>query len=271
MMLILCYDERTMKQFLKDTIREVGTLANEYFIKGVTSIETKSHANDFLTEADTAVSDLFIKRVQETYPEHAILSEEQDEVLNEGAEYEWVIDPIDGTRNFAVGIPSWCTSIALAKNGETILGALYNPMSDQLFFAEKGKGAFLNGKQIYVGNTQNLDTAVGVMVRANEGGIYGDYFERYRSLYTKLILESNAWLVNYGTMFPDAFVATGGMDFAVGNAGMTWDFLALFLICEEAGAVVTDSDGNPWKRGRQDYVIANKELHAKLLDLFQPV
>lgn len=257
-----------MSQFLQETIKEAGGFAKSIFEKGVQNIQTKSHENDFLTEADLGVSELFVKKVKEAYPGHAILSEELDEIVNEGAEYEWVIDPIDGTRNFAVGIPSWCISIALAKDGETILGALYNPLSDQLFFAEKGKGSFLNGKKLQVNNTQHLESSLGIMVRANGSGIYGDYFERFRAVYTKLILESDAWLVNYGTVFNKAFVATGGMDFAVGNAGMTWDFLALFLICEEAGAVVTDSDGNPWKRGRQDYVIANPELHPKLLDLF---
>lgn len=259
-----------MDQFLKETIKEAGAFAKDIFKKGVQSIQKKSHVNDFLTEADTGVSDFFVKKVQETYPNHAIYSEELDDIINEGAEYEWVIDPIDGTRNFAVGIPSWCISIALAKNGETIMGALYNPIAEQMFFAEKTKGAFLNDKQIRVSNTQDLNSTLGIMVRANPSGNYGDYFDRYNRAYTKLVMDSNSWLVNYGTVFYKGFVANGGIDFAVGNAGMTWDFLALFLICEEAGAIVTDSDGNPWKRGRQDYVIANKNLHPQLLELFQP-
>lgn len=147
---------------------------------------------------------------------------------------------------------------------------MYNPTADHLFFAEKGKGAFLNGEKIHTNNKDTLDYAYGVFARAYEGGIYGDYFERYRVAGVRLVLETTAWMHNFGTILPACHIAAGGVDFMMGNAGMDWDFLAAFLICEEAGAVVTDSDGNPWRRGRQDYVIANPDLHPKLLRLFRP-
>lgn len=93
-----------MDTFLKDIIKEAGQIAKGYFDKGV-SHEEKSHVADLLTEADLAVSDFLVKKIHETYPDHHIKSEELGEEINPGAEYEWVIDPIDGTRNFAMGVP----------------------------------------------------------------------------------------------------------------------------------------------------------------------
>jgi len=259
-----------MQDFLKTIIEEAGVIAKEYFDKGVSHKE-KSHAADLVTEADIAVSDFIVKKIQEKYPDHHIKSEELGEEINPGVEYEWVIDPIDGTRNFAMGVPMWCNIISVLKNGEKHLGAVYNPIADHLFFAEKGKGAFLNGKQIHVNNKDTLNYAFGVFTRAYEGGIYGDYFERYRVAGARLVLETTAWMHNFGCMLSAVYLASGGADFMMGNAGMDWDYLAPFLICEEAGAVVTDSDGNPWKRGRQDFVVANPDLHPKLLELFKPM
>ncbi|MFH1286772.1 MAG: inositol monophosphatase [Candidatus Magasanikbacteria bacterium] len=258
-----------MNTFLKIIIKEAGDLAKEYFEKGVEHT-TKSSPADFVTEADTAVSDFLIERIRSKYPDHNIKSEEQDESTNPGAEYEWVIDPIDGTRNFTMGVPVWCVIIAVLKDGVTQLGAVYNPNSDDLFFAEKEKGAFRNGKQIHVNNADRIDYAFANVARAYEGGVYGDYIDRYRRVNVRLVLETKAWLHNYGCMLPACYLASGAVDFMLGNAGMDWDYLAPFLICEEAGAVITDSDGNPWKRGRQDMVIANKDLHPKVMGLLRP-
>jgi len=256
-----------MEAFLKQTIREAGALAKEFFDRGVIG-KAKSNIGDLLTEADIAVSDFIISKIQTTFPDHTIKSEEVDDDINPGGEYRWVIDPIDGTRNFANRIPFWCTIIAVEKGGETVLGAVYNAVNNDLFFATKGGGAFLNDAQIHVNNTDSLRHAYGVIVRAYETGTYGDLIERYRIAMTRVNLETEVWIHNYGSMLGQTYVATGAVDFSIGNAGLEWDYRAPFLICEEAGAVVTDSDGNPWKRGRQDYVIANPNLHGKVMELF---
>ncbi len=258
-----------MKDFLQKTIKEAGGLAKSYFDKGIENIKHKSSIGDLVTEADVAVSDFIVKRIQEAYPEHSILSEEVGETLNPGAEYEWVIDPIDGTRNFAHGIPMWCNIIALLKNGETYMAAVYSPVSDDLFFAEKGRGAFLNGKKLHVNNTQTINQAFGVMARANIAGVYGDYIERFRVFSVNLTTKTDSWVHNFGCMLSVCYLASGGVDFQAGNAGLDWDFLAPFLIAEEAGAIVTNSYGEPWRRGRQDYVIANPDLHPKVMEMFR--
>ncbi|MEK9157230.1 MAG: inositol monophosphatase, partial [Patescibacteria group bacterium] len=136
-----------MNDFLKDIIKQGGAIAKDYFLKGVT-FKTKSHLGDLVTVADQEVSDFLIKKIQEKYPDHGIYSEEQKDILNPGSDYLWMIDPIDGTRNFANAIPMWCSMVALFYRKELIMSAVYNPLSDELFFAEKGKGASINGMPI---------------------------------------------------------------------------------------------------------------------------
>ena len=259
-----------MDKFLQEIIKEAGGIAMGYFTKGV-GHTTKSNLGDLLTEADIAVSDFLVKQIQNKYPDHHIHCEEIAEDINPGAEFEWVIDPIDGTRNFAMGVPFWCVTIAVMKGGQPFLGAVYNPLVDQLFFAEKGKGALLNDKPIRVNNKDSIDYAFACFHRANESGTYGDYIERYNVAAMRLIKDTNAWIHSYGSgALAMCYLANGGIDFAAGNAGLDWDYIAPFLIAEEAGGIVTDSDGNPWQRNRQDYVMANPNLHAKVLELFQP-
>lgn len=256
-----------MEDFLRQTIKEAGQLAMKYFGTDL-RLKQKSNLADLVTQADLAVSDYIVNQIQQAYSDHHIRCEELADDINPGAQYEWVIDPIDGTRNFANGIPFWCIIIALIKNGERYMATVYNPISDHLFFAEKGKGAYLNEKRIFVNTVQSMDAAFGVFSRANNMGIYGDFIERYRSANAKLVLQTESWIHNYGCSLQICYLASGGVDFAVGNAGLDWDYLAPFLICEEAGAKLTDSDGNEWKRGRQDYVMANPDLHPKVMELF---
>jgi len=257
-----------MQDFLKSIIKEAGGIAKGYFDEGVKSIKTKSTVGDLVTEADVAVSDFLVGKIKEAYPDHTIFSEEVGEKINEGQEYEWVIDPIDGTRNFANGIPFWCTIIAVVRNGETWLAAVYNALSGDLFFAEKGKGAFLNGNKISVNNTQMIDQAFGIMAHANKAGTYGDHIERYKVFAINLTTKTDSWVCNYATMLTSLHLASGGIDFFASNAGLDWDYLAPVLIAREAGAIVTNSYGEPWTRGRQDVIIANPDLHPKVMELF---
>lgn len=257
-----------MQDFIREIIKEAGQIAKEYFEKGV-KFETKSHLGDLLTIADTKVSDFLVEKIHEKYPDHHITSEERDEPINPGARYEWVIDPIDGTRNFAKGVPIWCTILAVLEDGEVKFGAVYSPMLDELFFAQAGHGATLNGMPISVNDKSDFEYAVGIVTRMpEEGNIYGQYIDKYKKVCSKIILETKIWFHQYGCMLGWCYVASGGMDLCIQNAGLDHDYLAPILILREAGAVVTDSDGNEWKRGRQDAIVANPKLHKKLLELF---
>lgn len=255
-----------MQEFLQTTIRAAGALAKSYFDAGV-SHTIKKNLGDLLTEADTAVSTFLVSEIQKQYPDHHIHSEEMAEDINPGAEYEWVIDPIDGTRNFAHGIPIWCQLVCILKNGEPYMAAIYNAPYDQLFFAEKGKGATLNGRQIRVNTVDSLEHGFGFFGRWE--GEDSDKVVEYKQFVTRCVNDTSVWLHAWGTMLAACSVASGGADFFVSNTGYDHDNLAPALICQEAGAVVTDSEGNPWTRQRRDIMIANPKLHPKIMELFQ--
>ncbi|KKW42468.1 MAG: Inositol monophosphatase family protein [Candidatus Magasanikbacteria bacterium GW2011_GWA2_56_11] len=253
-----------MQDFLHTTIRAAGAIARDYFVRGVTHSEKTSVA-DLLTEADVAVSDYLIAQIQANYPDHQIHSEERAADINPGARYEWVIDPIDGTRNFALGIPFWAPLVAVIKDGKPFLAAIFNPMSDQLFSAAQGGGAYLNGQRIQVNGVDTLEHGFGVIYRRS--GF--PRVERYIRAMDELNRASTTWLHNYGSMVAAAHLASGGIDFYLSNSGFDHDLLAPALICSEAGAVVTDADGNPWTREHHDIVIANPRLHPKVLALLK--
>ena len=165
----------------------------------------------------------------------------------------------------------WAVIIAIVHNGEPLHAAVYFPVSDQLFFASKGQGAYLNGKPIVVSRTDTTEYATGNVYRSpQDRGPYGDYVTRYRVATSKIFADTDMRCTNFGSAASFCFVANGALDFALGNSGLDWDYIAPFLICKEAGAIVTDSDGHPWKRGRQDYIIANPDIHPKIMKLFLP-
>jgi len=256
-----------MQEFLQTIIKQAGEIAKPYFLKGVT-FTTKAHQQDMVTEADISVSKFLVEKIHEKYPDHHIKSEELPDDINSGAEFEWVIDPIDGTRNFAIGIPLWAVMIAVLKNGELYMSAVYHPIANELFFAQKGKGAFLNGIPVHVNKVNDLERSYSMIFRAIPGSKYGDYFEVYKKAHSNFALHSTVSMMHFSCSAMLTYVAKGSVDFAVGNSGMDWDYLPTFLICEEAGATVTNCEGKPWTRGRQDYIIANPHIYSKVFETF---
>jgi myo-inositol-1(or 4)-monophosphatase len=125
-----------------------GKILQQYF-NGSFQIDSKSSVNDLVTEADKQAETAILSAIRETFPDHYILSEEAGEISTP-SNTKWIIDPLDGTVNFAHGIPLCCVSIGVEVDGEVILGAVYNPFMNEFFLAEKGQGATLNGKPIHV-------------------------------------------------------------------------------------------------------------------------
>ena len=128
---------------------KAGAAENLRFFNGVFKVSNKEGVNNLVTEADHAAEKAIIAVIKAQFPDHQVLAEESGE-LAQNSEYKWIIDPIDGTVNFAHGIPLNCVSIAVEHKGEIIMGAVYNPHLNEFFFAEKGKGATLNDKPIHV-------------------------------------------------------------------------------------------------------------------------
>ena len=251
-----------MKSFLEEIIRAGGEKAEEYFKKGVSS-RPKTNFADVVTEADEAVSHYLVDAISRKFPTHSIHSEELKDDVNPGGEFEWVIDPIDGTRNFALGIPMWCVMIAVLKDNQRYMAGVYNPLADEFFYAEKGKGAFLNGRRIKVNSTASLTHSMGIII-ADPEGVEAEKFHAA----TSSVYRHTGWVKNFGTMFACCHFAKGGLDFFYHNCGFDHDYLAPILISEEAGAIVTDCHGRPWQRGGKDLVMSNPKLHSELLKLF---
>ena len=137
-----------MKEVLLWATEEAGKIIQFYF-NGTFKIDNKGTVNNLVTEVDKMSEDKIIEIIRKHFPDHSIISEEVGELLKP-SDYQWIIDPIDGTVNFAHGIPMCCVSIALKYKDDLLLGAVYNPMMKELFFAEKDKGATLNGIPISV-------------------------------------------------------------------------------------------------------------------------
>src|SRR4026208_448137 len=143
-----------LKKVLYEATEAAAAIMKEYANKNFT-ISNKEGINNLVTEVDHKCEEIIFDIIRKNYPDHYILSEEAGEIIQD-SNYKWIIDPIDGTVNFAHSIPLCCVSIALEYNGEIVLGSVYNPLMNELFFAEKGKGATLNDKQIRVSKKQNV-------------------------------------------------------------------------------------------------------------------
>lgn len=261
-----------MQNFLKETIKEAGFIAKGYYHEGVEHF-FKSDPTDFITIADTTVSDFIIKKIKEKYPDHGIISEEEKEEINPGAEYTWVIDPVDGTRNFANHIAMWCVMIGVMKNRKPYLGAIYDAINDELFFAETGKGAVLNDVPIKVSDYDDMKSfsmafSTGQIRPNSPYSTTPEIYRRYLNFYKNLMGDDGHWLSGIGSMLTSCNVASGRIDAMVSDSALFHDYLAAYVICTEAGAVWTNSRGLPWQYSDKDVVIANPKLHPKLIKLF---
>lgn len=262
-----------MQDFLKTIIKEAGFIAKGYYIEGVEK-DFKSDPTDIVTIADKKVSNFIISKIRENFSDHGIISEEEKDEINPDAEYTWVIDPIDGTNNFANHIGDWCVMIGLMKNRQPYLSAIYDALSDELFFAEVGKGAFLNDKIIHVSDNDDMNH-FSIVFQA--GQIRGDspynskpeILKRYLSFYKNLMGETGHWVGSNGSRLSLCRLACGRKDAVVLNAGVFHDNLPSYIIATEAGAVFTNSQGLPWQYEDMDIVVAGPKLHKKLMELFK--
>lgn len=249
-----------LKSTLLKAATAAGTLIKER-INGNFSVEKKSGPNDLVTEVDKASEALIMNIIRESFPDHFILSEEIGEIKTDSS-YKWIIDPIDGTVNFANGIPLCCVSIGVEKDGEMILGAVYNPMMDEFFFAEKGVGAFLNEKPIRVSNqTQVLHSCLVTGFPYT----YLDMENGPLDIFARLVRKGIP-VRRLGSAAIDlCWVAAGRFDGYYEHKLNAWDSAAGFLLVEEAGGKVTDFGGNAYSPYQPQLVATNGAIHDELL------
>jgi myo-inositol-1(or 4)-monophosphatase len=228
------------RQFLATVIVEAGKLLTER-LNDRHEVRYKGEIN-LVTEVDLLSEALIVERIRRSFPRHDILTEESPETAN-GSRFRWIIDPLDGTTNYSHGFPVFCTSIALEVEGEILLGAVYNPMLKELFFAEKGEGATLNGSPLSVSRTADLNKGL-----LATGFPYDLREDRNNNMnYFKALAMSAQAVRRAGAAALDlAYVAAGRFDGFWELKIMPWDAAAGWLLVTEAGGVVTDLCGEPY-------------------------
>ncbi len=215
-----------------------------------------------VAKADIEANKAIIKTIKKNFPSHSILSEETGFEDNK-SDYKWVIDPLDGTHNFLRKIPVFGTSIALEYKNEVVLGVMHFPVLCMTAVAEKGKGAFLNGKRIKVSDKKNLNHSF-ILVEfsyANRKEKVG-FFEKlvHRTIDTR----------QFGSaVYHLLLVACGKCDGYVILSTNEWDIAAGFLIIEEAGGRVTGLNGRKWNPHQNKFLASNGKIHGRLLKYFK--
>jgi len=243
-----------------EAVVHAGDVMMEYFGREV-RIDKKGTI-DLVTEVDVAIEQTFREMVAERFPDHAVIAEE----LGGGAAVPrgpcWVFDPIDGTTNFAHGLPIFCASLALEFDGIAEVAAVYDPTRRELFTAERGGGAFLNGRPIRVSAAQTLVDAVlvtgfpyDVHMRVEEiVGLFGAFVGRARAVR------------RLGSAAVDlCYVAAGRMDGFWESDLKPWDMAAGSLLVSEAGGRVTDMEGGLFTSRAQHVVASNGSLHEQMV------
>ncbi|MES2850663.1 MAG: inositol monophosphatase family protein [Bacteroidota bacterium] len=240
---------------------EAGAKELQRFFNGDFTITNKDGINNPVTEADLAAEKAIFEVIKADYPDHFILSEEAGEIKTD-SEYKWIIDPIDGTINFSHGIPLCCVSIGLEHNGEMVMGAVYNPLMDEFFFAQKGFGASLNDKKISVSNKSDFPKSCLV---TGFPYTYLDSKNGPLQVFERLVRKGIA-IRRLGSAALDlCWVAVGRFEGFYEHKLNPWDNAAGILIVQEAGGKVTGFDGEKHKIYQPDIIATNGIIHDELL------
>ena len=243
--------------------RAGGEVVKKYFGKNI-KITGKTIPADFKTKADMESEEVILKILNKKFPKYNIIAEENGEKKN-GSEYTFVIDPLDGTNNFVLGIPYFSIGVGLLKGSEIIFGVVYNPILDNMYFAEKGKGAYLNGKKIHVNDESNLtNSSVSVVTE------YGDATNIQEKLFTELShLKAKRCLMNWSCLLDFCLLGVGKIEGIIFSNCPLHDFIPGKLIAKEAGALVTDLDGVEEKSDKNNIFLTTNgtKIHKEILDI----
>jgi myo-inositol-1(or 4)-monophosphatase len=246
--------------------KEAGRLVKQSFGKNL-KIDFKTNELDLVTEADKASEKLIIDFIRQKYPSHSVLAEEGGGVKNK-SDFLWVVDPLDGTTNFAHGLPIFSVSIGVQKNGKTIAAVVYDVMRDIVFAAELGSGAFANSDKIKVSRTDMLGRSLlvtGFPYNVSENPDRA--FERFIALQKK-----SRGIRRLGSAAIDfCYVASAVFDGFWEVYLHPWDICAGKLIVEEAGGFVTDFSGNEIDIYTKKILATNNRIHNQIINVMNEV
>jgi len=249
--------------FAIETAREAGRVLGERF--GRASLEVTHKGDiDLVTESDLAAERLIVERIRSHYPRHAILAEESgasEQVGGGAGEYKWIIDPLDGTTNYAHGYPCYCVSIALERAGVLLLGVIHDPTRDETFAAERGAGATLNGRRIRVSEINDLNEAM--LCTGYPYDVRGrDNFVRN---FKNFILHAQGVRRDGSAALDLAYVACGRFDGFWEEGLRPWDVAAGAVIVEEAGGRVSRYDDAPYDIYTPPIMASNGLVHEAMM------
>jgi myo-inositol-1(or 4)-monophosphatase len=253
-----------------DTAIELARSAGDvlkHYARREKHVEFKGRAN-LVTIADKESEQLIIEGIRSRYPSHAILAEESGAMhaIQPGDQVQWVVDPLDGTTNFAHQFPFYCVSIGVEQAGEIICGAIYDPHRDEMFSAGRGEGAFLNGERLRVSTVDTLQLAL----------LITGFPYNFRARIETVMAQFHAFLMEAQTVRRGG---SAGLDLCYIAAGRCdgfwelelhpWDTAAGRVIAEEAGARITDFRGNPYSIYMKEILASNGLIHDAMLDVLR--
>ena len=248
-------------EFAVGLARQAGEIMRKNFSLGM---KKEWKADDTpVTATDNEINTLVMRAIQEKYPTHSFVGEEGSRIIE--SEYTWVCDPVDGTVPFSQGWPTFAFSLALVKNGESVLGVIYDAMGDRLVTAEKGKGAYMNGAKVSVSQNADFDKKTLVDVSGTK--------DKLMSLREKLLLKGSRVPVLYSSVYAGMLVALGEFATTIHEHDKPWDAAAVKVIVEEAGGKVTDLAGNDQRYDgiTNGFIASNGKIHEKLVELIRPM
>lgn len=258
----------TLRENFTHTAIEAAQIAGQVLakrIRGGFRIEYKDALN-LVTDADRQAEQAIIDLIRKTYPAHQILAEERGLQSTAVSPYRWIIDPLDGTTNFAHGFPAYCISIALQHDGHLILGVVLDPTRDELFVAEAGRGACLNGTPLRVSSVRPLNEALlvtGFAYDVRESAQNNlDHFSRFTFRAQGIRRTGSAAL-------DLCYVAAGRFDGFWELKLHPWDTAAGVLLVQEAGGRVTDFSGRPFSIYGKEIVASNGLIHDEMLEVLR--
>jgi len=247
----------TFKKVAIDSAKEAGKVLLASFSKKY-KVMTKA-GKEIVTSADLASEKIIISNIKKNFPDHRILSEEEGRVKG-SSDYLWVVDPLDGTTNFSMRNPLFSISIALFCGKDPILGLVYVPFLGDLYYAERGGGATLNGKKIKVSSEKKLSNSFFAICHGNSS----KDIKKSVGIYSKLKGKTRDIRKFGSAAIECAWVASGNIEGFIAPGVKPWDVAAGALIVREAGGAVTDLDGSAWILDSEGIVASGKLSTAKL-------
>lgn len=236
---------------------KVGAATALKYFDNDTDLGTKLKSdNSILTIADPETEEAIKKYIYSKFPDASIHGEETGG--SKEVESFWIIDPIDGTRVFARGINTWCVLIAYYTKGEFTMGVAYFPGLNEIYYAEKGKGAFLNGEKKKVSDIKPLKSSL-----INSGN--PQYYKNKQIIVD--LVENSSVVRGYETTYADCLVGAGKMDGSIDNYAQLWDFAAFVPIVEEAGGKITGLDGKKLHLNSRGCIITNGLIHDEVVNI----